>query len=107
MSSTPSNFQPNIFSMGSSRLYAVHPVSLWNGIKSSPSSNVSLGNEFLSEAHGQTSPSETPASDRREGQIAESPVISACQRAEIGTTVFPSKTFDSFCKKSDVRTQHV
>lgn len=80
----------------------VQPVSLWNGIKSSPSSNVSFGNEFLSEAHGQTSPSETPARDKRDGQITESPVISACQRAAIGTMVFPSKTLDSLSRKSDV-----
>lgn len=103
MSSIPSNFQPNIFSIGSSRLYVVQPVSLWNGTKSSPSSNPSLGNEFLSEVHGHTSPSETPASDRRDGQITESPVIRRCQRAAIGTTVFPSNTFDSFSKKSDAR----
>jgi len=101
MSSIPSNLQPNIFSIGSSRLYVVQPVSLWNGTKSSPSSNASLGNEFLSEVHGQTSPSEVPASVKRDGQMVESPVIRPCQRAAIGTTVFPSNVFDSFSKKSD------
>ena len=102
MSSIPSNFQPNMFSIGSSRLYVVQPVSLWNGTKSSPSWNVPVGNELFSEAQGQTSPSEIPASVKRDGQITESPVISACQRAAIGTTVFPSNTFDSFSRKSDV-----
>jgi hypothetical protein len=91
--------------MGSNRLYVVQPVSLWNGTKSSPS-DASLGNELLSEVHGQTSPSEIPASDKRDGQITESPMIRACQRAAIGTTVFPSNTFDSFSRKSDVRYQH-
>lgn len=37
MSSRPSNFHPNIFSIGSMRLYVVQPVSLWNGTSSSPS----------------------------------------------------------------------
>ena len=34
MSSRPSNFHPNIFSIGSMRLYVVQPVSLWNGTSS-------------------------------------------------------------------------
>jgi hypothetical protein len=106
ISSIPSNFQPNIFSIGSSRLYVVQPVSLWNGTKSFPSSELSSGSEFLSEVHGQTSPSETPASDKRDGQITESPVMRACQRAATGTTVFPSSTFDSFSRKSDDWDQH-
>jgi hypothetical protein len=91
MSSIPSNFQPNTFSIGSSRLYVVQPVSLWNGTKSSPSLNVSFGNEFLSEVHGQTSPSDIPASDKRDGQMTESPVIRACQRAGLEQLSSPQK----------------
>ena len=107
MSSIPSNFQPNIFSMGSIKLYVVQPVSLWNGTKSSPSSNLSFGSEFLSEVHGHTSPSDIPTSDKRDGQMTESPVIRACHRATIGTTVFPSNTLDSFSRKSDIRDRYM
>jgi len=67
---------------------------------------VSSGNELLSEVHDQTSPSEMPASDNRDGQISESPVIRACQRAAMGTTAFPPNTFDPFSKKSDERAHH-
>jgi len=82
MSSRPSNFHPNIFSIGSIRLYVVQPVSLWNGTSSSPSAAALL----FSASHGHTSPRGTPPSVVRSvGHIGVRPEMRTCQRTARGT----------------------
>lgn len=84
--------------MGSIRLYVIHPVSLWNGTKSSPSA---LDDDFKA-PHGQTSPRETPPSVVRvAGQIGESPSIRAAQRGLILTRTAGPSLIDVVARKSN------
>jgi hypothetical protein len=102
MSSRPSNFHPNIFSIGSTRLYVVQPVSLWNGTSSSPSPTAAAAWTF-SASHGQTSPSGTPPSEVRSvGQIDARPETRICQRAARGTRRLDPSAMDSDSRKSVV-----
>ena len=102
MSSRPSNFHPNIFSIGSTRLYVVQPVSLWNGTSSSPSPTTAAAWIF-SASHGQTSPSGTPPSVVRSvGQIDARPETRTCQRAARGTRRLDPSAMDSDSRKSVV-----
>lgn len=102
MSSRPSNFHPNIFSIGSTRLYVVQPVSLWNGTSSSPSPTAAAAWIF-SASHGQTSPSGTPPSVVRSvGQIDARPETRTCQRAARGMRRLDPSAMDSDSRKSVV-----
>jgi hypothetical protein len=102
MSSRPSNFHPNIFSIGSMRLYVVQPVSLWNGTSSSPSPTAAAAWIF-SASHGQTSPSGTPPSVVRSvGQIDARPETRTCQRAARGMRRLDPSAMDSDSRKSVV-----
>jgi hypothetical protein len=102
MSSRPSNFHPNIFSIGSTRLYVVQPVSLWNGTSSSPSPTADAAWIFNA-SHGQTSPSGTPPSVVRSvGQIDARPETRTCQRAARGTRRLDPSAMDSDSRKSIV-----
>jgi hypothetical protein len=102
MSSRPSNFHPNIFSIGSTRLYVVQPVSLWNGTSSSPSPTAAAAWIF-SASHGQTSPSGTPPSVVRSvGQIDARPETRTCQKAARGTRRLDPSAMDSDSRKSVV-----
>jgi hypothetical protein len=97
MSSRPSNFHPNIFSIGSIRLYVVQPVSLWNGTSSSPSAAPLL----FSASHGHTSPRGTPPSVVRSvGHIGVRPEMRTCQRAARGMRRVCPSTIDSDLRKS-------
>ncbi len=99
MSSRPSNFHPNIFSIGSMRLYVVQPVNLWKGTSSSPS----FAALIFSASHGQTSPSGTPPSVVRSvGQIGVRPEMRTCQRAARGTRRLDPSAIDSDSRKSVV-----
>jgi len=107
MSSRPSNFHPNIFSIGSMRLYVVHPVSLWNGTSSSPGLRLSAAAAgegacaFSSASHGQTSPRGTPPNEVRScGQIGARPETRTCQRAARGTRRLGPSAMDSDSRKS-------
>ena len=95
-SSTPSNFHPRITSMGSMRLYVSHPVSLWNGTKSSPSTWPGC----FSAVHGQTSPRGTPPKLSLAGQIAVSPSINADHNENMWTCRVNDWSLDSFSRKS-------
>ena len=79
ISSTPSTDHPISLCTGSTRLYAIHPVSLWNGTYDSHSGR--SGWETASAGQGQTSPRETPSSVCREGQMGERPSMRTVQRA--------------------------
>ena len=106
MSSRPSNFHPNIFSIGSTRLYVVQPVSLWNGTSSSPSPTAAAAWIF-SASHGQTSPSGTPPSVVRSvGQIDARPETRTCQRAARGMRRLDPSAMDSDSRKSVVVPHH-
>lgn len=105
MSSRPSNLHPNVFSIGSTRLYVVHPVSLWKGTSSSPvpSSCVAACACSFSASHGQTSPRGTPPRVVRSwGQIGARPVMRRCQRAARGTRRVAPSAMDSDSRKSVV-----
>ena len=94
ISSRPSNLHPNIFSIGSTRLYVVHPVSLWKGTSSSPVPSACAC--AFSASHGQTSPRGTPLRVVRSwGQIGVRPVIRTCQRAARGTQRVAPSAMDS------------
>jgi hypothetical protein len=102
MSSRPSNFHPNIFSIGSTRLYVVQPVSLWNGTSSSPSTSA-FAAWIFSASHGQTSPRGTPPRVVRSvGQIGARPDTRTCQRAARGTRRLDPSAMDSDSRKSVV-----
>lgn len=105
MSSRPSNFHPNTFSIGSMRLYVVHPVSLWNGTSSSPGLRLKLvlsaGVSAFSASHGQTSPRGTPPRVVRSwGQIGPRPETRTCQRDARGTRRVGPSAMDSDSRKS-------
>ena len=105
MSSRPSNFHPNIFSIGSMRLYVVQPVSLWNGTSSSPSASA-FAAWIFSASHGQTSPRGTPPRVVRSvGQIGVRPDTRRCQRAARGTRRLDPSAMDSDSRKSVVATR--
>jgi hypothetical protein len=88
ISSIPTNRHLSFFSRTSTRLYVSHIVSLWNGTRLLLSSSVVL--LISSVGQGQTSPSETPPNERRDGQIGLSPSMRANHRAEIGAVRTPS-----------------
>ena len=103
MSSRPSNFHPNTFSIGSMRLYVVHPVSLWNGTSSFPELGLVLSASAcsLSASHGQTSPRGTPPRVVRSwGQMGARPETRTCQRAARGTRRVGPSAMDSDSRKS-------
>lgn len=84
--------------MGSTRLYVIHPVSLWNGTSSSPSATA-VG---FSASQGHTSPSEIPPSVVRVlGQMGARPSMSADHSENIWTFRVDPSGFDSDSRKSD------
>lgn len=96
ISSIPLNLHLRIFSMGSIRLYVIHPVSLWNGTKSSPSACPSV----VSTEHGHTSPSCTSPIECLAGHIGAKPSSKTPHSDEIWTHRDEPSNFDSDSRKS-------
>lgn len=103
MNSIPSTFHPRILCMGSTRLYVIHPVSLWNGTSSSPSA-IAVG---FRASQGHTSPSETPPNDVRVfGQMGARPSMSADHSENMCTFRVDPSGFDSDSRKSNEDAMH-
>lgn len=118
MSAIPSTLQPNTSSIGSTKEYVIHWVSLWNGTKSSPKAapllafveglNLTFSGTFdcgfastASAWQGHTSPRATPFNDVLSvGQMADRPSMRTPNKADTGIHVLPSASRDCVFRKS-------